>query len=300
VIAAYARAFAATGGRVTIVSSDKDLMQLINARVIMLDPIKQKPIREAEVFEKFGVTPDKVVEIQALAGDPTDNVPGVPGIGIKTAAQLITEYGDLESLLARAHEIKQPKRRETCWPTPRTPACRAAWSSSTPMRRCPARSRSCWRSRRKPRASPASCRRTASAPCWRGSASARGMPRRGSGRRPRPRRRRSWRTRRPRPSAPMNASPPWPRWRAGSPARGKPAWWPSTPRRTAWMRWPPASSASASPPRPGQACYVPLRHAGGDMLSPTPEQIPFRGCDGGAAAAAGRRLGAEAAAQRQI
>ncbi|WP_408639208.1 DNA polymerase I [Roseococcus microcysteis] len=111
-IASYAREFEAEGGRVTIVSSDKDLMQLIRDRVIMLDPIKQKPIRAPEVLEKFGVAPEKVVEVQALAGDATDNVPGVPGIGIKTAAQLITEYGDLETLLARAGEIKQPKRRE--------------------------------------------------------------------------------------------------------------------------------------------------------------------------------------------
>jgi DNA polymerase-1 len=111
-IAAYARAFAAEGGTVAIVSSDKDLMQLIRPGVEMLDPIKQKPIREPEVLEKFGVTPDKVVEVQALAGDSTDNVPGVPGIGIKTAAQLITEYGDLETLLANAGKIKQPKRRE--------------------------------------------------------------------------------------------------------------------------------------------------------------------------------------------
>ena len=111
-IAGYAKAMEAEGGRVTIVSSDKDLMQLIRPSVIMLDPIKQKPIREPEVLEKFGVTPDKVVEVQALAGDATDNVPGVPGIGIKTAAQLINEYGDLETLLARAGEIKQPKRRE--------------------------------------------------------------------------------------------------------------------------------------------------------------------------------------------
>jgi len=111
-IAAYAKAFEATGGHVTIVSSDKDLMQLIRPAVQMLDPMKQKPLRVPEVMEKFGVTPDKVVEVQALAGDATDNVPGVPGIGIKTAAQLITEYGDLETLLARAGEIKQPKRRE--------------------------------------------------------------------------------------------------------------------------------------------------------------------------------------------
>ncbi len=111
-IAAYAKAFEAEGGRVTIVSSDKDLMQLIRERVIMLDPIKQKPIREAEVLEKFGVAPNKVAEVQALAGDATDNVPGVPGIGVKTAASLLAEYGDLETLLARAGEIKQPKRRE--------------------------------------------------------------------------------------------------------------------------------------------------------------------------------------------
>jgi DNA polymerase I len=111
-IAAYAKAFEGEGGRVTIVSSDKDLMQLIRERVIMLDPIKQKPIREAEVLEKFGVAPNKVAEVQALAGDATDNVPGVPGIGVKTAASLLAEYGDLETLLARAGEIKQPKRRE--------------------------------------------------------------------------------------------------------------------------------------------------------------------------------------------
>ena len=111
-IACYAKAFEAEGGRVTIVSSDKDLMQLIRARVIMLDPIKQKPIREAEVMEKFGVLPNMVAQVQALAGDATDNVPGVPGIGVKTAAALLGEYGDLETLLARAGEIKQPKRRE--------------------------------------------------------------------------------------------------------------------------------------------------------------------------------------------
>lgn len=112
-IAAYARVFAEDGGQVTIVSSDKDLMQLVNPSVQLLDPIKQKPIREPEVFEKFGVTPDKVVDVQALAGDSTDNVPGVPGIGLKTAAALIQEYGDLEGLLAGAGQIKQPKRRET-------------------------------------------------------------------------------------------------------------------------------------------------------------------------------------------
>jgi DNA polymerase I len=111
-IAAYARHFTEAGGEVTIVSSDKDLMQLVRPGVQMLDPIKQKPIRAAEVEEKFGVPPEKVPDVQALAGDPTDNVPGVPGIGIKTAAQLITEYGDLETLLEKAGGIRQPKRRE--------------------------------------------------------------------------------------------------------------------------------------------------------------------------------------------
>jgi len=111
-IATYARLAKAAGADVTIVSSDKDLMQLINDRVKMLDPIKNRPIGIAEVEEKFGVGPDKVVEVQALAGDSTDNVPGVPGIGVKTAAELIKTYGDVENLLAHAAEIKQPKRRE--------------------------------------------------------------------------------------------------------------------------------------------------------------------------------------------
>ncbi len=111
-IATYAKQAAAEGIDVVIVSSDKDLMQLVNEHVTMLDPMKERVIGHDEVIEKFGVGPDKVVEVQALAGDSTDNVPGVPGIGIKTAAQLIEEYGDLETLLARAEEIKQPKRRE--------------------------------------------------------------------------------------------------------------------------------------------------------------------------------------------
>ncbi|MBZ0126477.1 MAG: DNA polymerase I, partial [Rhodocyclaceae bacterium] len=111
-IATYARLAAEAGARVTIVSSDKDLMQLVNDRVDMLDTMKLKTIAREQVIEKFGVPPEKVVEVQALAGDSTDNVPGVPGIGIKTAAQLIEEYGDLETLLSRASEIKQNKRRE--------------------------------------------------------------------------------------------------------------------------------------------------------------------------------------------
>lgn len=112
IIATYARQAAELGAQVTIISSDKDLMQLINDRVRLWDAVKNKAIGPAEVQEKFGVPPDRVVDVQALAGDSVDNVPGAPGIGIKTAAQLITEYGDLETLLARAHEIKQPKRRE--------------------------------------------------------------------------------------------------------------------------------------------------------------------------------------------
>ena len=101
------------GGRVTILSSDKDLMQLVGDGVEMLDPMKNKTIGIAEVEEKFGVRPDRVVDVQALAGDSVDNVPGAPGIGIKTAALLIQEFGDLETLLARAGEIRQDKRRQT-------------------------------------------------------------------------------------------------------------------------------------------------------------------------------------------
>ncbi|MFH1157862.1 MAG: DNA polymerase I [Pseudomonadota bacterium] len=112
-IATYVNLAHARGIHVTIVSSDKDLMQLVKDGVRMFDPLKYKYMGEAEVLEKFGVTPDKVVDVQALAGDSSDNVPGVPGIGVKTAAQLINEYGDLETLLQRAHEIKQQKRRES-------------------------------------------------------------------------------------------------------------------------------------------------------------------------------------------
>ena len=112
IIATYARLTAEAGGEVTIISSDKDLMQLIKPGITMYDTMKNRRIGPDEVFEKFGVKPDKVIDVQSLAGDSVDNVPGVPGIGIKTAAELINEYGDLDTLLARASEIKQPKRRE--------------------------------------------------------------------------------------------------------------------------------------------------------------------------------------------
>ncbi|WP_421703285.1 DNA polymerase I [Aliiroseovarius sp.] len=113
IIATLARQADAAGGRVSIISSDKDLMQLVGGGVEMIDPMKNKRIGVEGVEEKFGVGPDRVVDVQALAGDSVDNVPGAPGIGIKTAALLINEYGDLETLLARAEEIKQPKRRQT-------------------------------------------------------------------------------------------------------------------------------------------------------------------------------------------
>ncbi|MBL3564830.1 DNA polymerase I [Rhodovulum sulfidophilum] len=113
IIATYARQAVEKGGRVTIVSSDKDLMQLVGNGVEMLDAMKNRRIGVEEVEAKFGVGPERVVDVQALAGDSVDNIPGAPGIGIKTAAQLIQEFGDLETLLDRAEEIKQPKRRQT-------------------------------------------------------------------------------------------------------------------------------------------------------------------------------------------
>ncbi|WP_275787151.1 DNA polymerase I [Pararhizobium gei] len=111
-IATYARLAEATGADVTIVSSDKDLMQLVTANVSMYDSMKDKQIAIPEVIEKWGVPPEKMIDLQAMTGDSTDNVPGIPGIGPKTAAQLLEEFGDLETLLSRAGEIKQQKRRE--------------------------------------------------------------------------------------------------------------------------------------------------------------------------------------------
>lgn len=111
-IATYTRQALDQGADVTIVSSDKDLMQLVGPGVVMMDAMKNQIIGPEGVMEKFGVGPEKVIEVQALAGDSSDNVPGVSGIGVKTAAQLINEYGDLDTLLDRAEEIKQPKRRQ--------------------------------------------------------------------------------------------------------------------------------------------------------------------------------------------
>ncbi|MBO6638689.1 MAG: DNA polymerase I [Roseitalea sp.] len=112
IIAAYCRMAEAAGGEATIVSSDKDLMQLVTEHVSMYDTMKDRQIGHNEVVEKFGVGPEKMIDLQALAGDSTDNIPGVPGIGPKTAAQLLQDYGDLDTLLERASEIKQNKRRE--------------------------------------------------------------------------------------------------------------------------------------------------------------------------------------------
>lgn len=112
IIATYARQAEAIGADVTIISSDKDLMQLVTANVHMYDAMKDKQIGIPDVIEKWGVGPEKMIDLQAMTGDSTDNVPGIPGIGPKTAAQLLEEYGDLDTLLTRAGEIKQQKRRE--------------------------------------------------------------------------------------------------------------------------------------------------------------------------------------------
>ncbi len=112
-IATYARQISKLGAKVTVISSDKDLMQLVSKDIRLYDPMKSKIIGEKEVIEKFGVKPSQVIDVQSLAGDSSDNIPGVPGIGIKTAAELINKYKDLDNLLSNASEIKQNKRRET-------------------------------------------------------------------------------------------------------------------------------------------------------------------------------------------
>ena len=108
-IATYTEQILEKDAKVTIVSSDKDLMQLYKKNVRLYDPMKNKFITSKDVIDKFGVDPQKVVDVQSLAGDSSDNVPGVPGIGVKTAAELINKYGTLEKLLNKAHEIKQNK-----------------------------------------------------------------------------------------------------------------------------------------------------------------------------------------------
>ena len=113
IIATYARLACEAGADTTIISSDKDLMQLVGPTVSMYDPMKDRQIGVAEVIEKWGVPPEKMIDLQAMTGDSVDNVPGVPGIGPKTAAQLLEQFGDLDTLLARAGEIKQEKRRQT-------------------------------------------------------------------------------------------------------------------------------------------------------------------------------------------
>ncbi len=112
-IATYAKQITKQGAKVTIISSDKDLMQLVSDKVRLYDPMKSKVLGKKEVFEKFGVNPEQVIDVQSLAGDSSDNIPGVPGIGIKTASELINKYKTLDSLLKNAGEIPQKKRRET-------------------------------------------------------------------------------------------------------------------------------------------------------------------------------------------
>ena len=112
-IATYAKKIISLGAKVTIISSDKDLMQLVSSKVRLFDPMKSKIIGEKEVIEKFGVSPEKVIEVQSLAGDTSDNIPGVQGVGIKTAADLIQKYGSLDNLYKNIDKITQKKRKET-------------------------------------------------------------------------------------------------------------------------------------------------------------------------------------------
>lgn len=112
-IATYAKKIIDAGAKVTVISSDKDLMQLVSDKIRLYDPMKNKVLGEKEVIEKFGVKPNQVVDVQSLAGDSSDNIPGVPGIGVKTAAELINKYKNLDNLLKNIDEIPQNKRRET-------------------------------------------------------------------------------------------------------------------------------------------------------------------------------------------
>ena len=112
-IATYSEQILKAGAKATIVSSDKDLMQLYKKNIRIYDPMKNKFINHDDIHKKFGVKPDKIIDVQALAGDASDNVPGVPGIGVKTASELINQYNDIENLLINLDKIKQNKRRET-------------------------------------------------------------------------------------------------------------------------------------------------------------------------------------------
>ena len=116
-IATYAKKIVNAGAKVTVISSDKDLMQLVSDKVRLYDPMKSKVLGNKEVLEKFGVKPDQVIDVQSLAGDSSDNIPGVPGIGIKTAAELINKYGNLDNLLKNIKEIKQTKEEKLFLPT---------------------------------------------------------------------------------------------------------------------------------------------------------------------------------------
>ena len=116
-IATYSKKITDAGAKVTVISSDKDLMQLVSSKIRLFDPMKSRVVGEKEVFDKFGVKPEQVIDVQALAGDSSDNVPGVPGIGIKTAAELINKYKTLENLLKKAPEIPQNKRRKLYYQT---------------------------------------------------------------------------------------------------------------------------------------------------------------------------------------
>ena len=182
----------AKGARVTIVSADKDLMQLVEGEaVVMYDYFKNREIGPDEVRERFGVGPERVIDVQALAGDSSDNVPGVPGIGVKTAAQLIEDYGDLDALLARAEEIKQPKRRQNLIEHAETARVSRELVTLRPMSMVAAADAaggdSRASSRTRVRSAPSS-RRTASAPSLHGSMAK--TERRGSQTRRRSRRRR--------------------------------------------------------------------------------------------------------------
>ncbi len=218
-IATYARLAREAGARCTIISSDKDLMQLVvDGKVELLDTMKNRRLASAEVLEKFGVTPDKVVQVQALAGDSTDNVPGVRGIGVKTAAELINIYGDIETLLGRVTEIKQNKRRETLIenaenarislklvtldinvPLKERPDEFAPSPPRRPWQMCCRLSRNCPISKAKPRLRPRPCALQSIA-------------------------------------MPMSPSPRRPSWTNGSPDRGKKASSASIPRPPRWIR----------------------------------------------------------------